>query len=105
LLHQKLDAWSLGCTLLELYATESSPRPSATFASDLCKRIEEGTTIAGAVAFGTGIAQVEELLNALLQVDPVRRLTAQAVFDQPLSFFTNPPIDSPKPAHISSEFV
>jgi hypothetical protein len=97
-LRQKLDAWSLGCTLLELYATEASPRPSATFAADQRKRIEDAK--GGAVDFGTGIAQVEELLNALLQVDPVRRRTAQAVFDAPLSFFANPPIDGKKSARI-----
>ncbi len=107
---QKLDAWSLGCTLLELYESTNSLKLSATFAADQRKRIDAADAKAdakagagaGAVAFGTGIAQVEELLNALLQVDPARRLTAQAVYDKPYSFFANPPIDGRKEAHIPS---
>ncbi len=50
------------------------------------------------MSFGTGIEQVEQLLNALLQYDPARRLTPQKVYDDPFSFFANPPIDARKPA-------
>jgi hypothetical protein len=103
----------MGCTLLELYESTSSLKLSDSFAADQRKRIEAADTKAkagagaeagtGAVKFGTGIEQVEEVLNALLQVDPASRLTAQAVYDKPYSFFANPPIDSRKPAHIPSE--
>jgi hypothetical protein len=102
-----LDAWSLGCTLLELYESKSSVKLSATFAADQRKRIAAADAKAGAgagaVTFGTGVAQVEEVLNALLQVDPARRLTAQAVYDKPFSFFANPPIDARKPAFVPSK--
>ncbi len=107
-----MDAWSLGCTLLELYESKSSLKLSDTFAADQRKRIEAADAKAGAgagagvgagaVTFGTGLAQLEEVLNALLQVDPARRLTAQAVYDKPFSFFANPPIDGRKEAHIPS---
>ncbi len=96
--------------MLELYESTSSLKLSDTFAADQRKRIEAAVAKAGAgagagagaVPFGTGIAQLEEVLNALLQVDPARRLTAQAVYDKPFSFFANPPIDGRKEAHIPS---
>ncbi len=94
--------------MLELYESKSSLKLSDTFAADQRKRIDaadgkaDSKVGAGAVTFGNGIEQVEVVLNALLQVDPARRLTAQAVYDKPFSFFANPPIDARKPAHIPS---
>ncbi len=93
--------------MLELYESTSSLKLSDTFAEDQRKRIEASDAKAGAgagaVTFGTGLAQVEEVLNVLLQVDPARRLTAQAVYDKPFSFFANPPIDGCKSADIPSK--
>ncbi len=76
--------------MLELFQSESSLKLSDTFAADHCKRIEDAKT--GAVSFGTGLAPVEEVLNALMQVDPARRLTVQAVYEKPFSLFIVPQV-------------